>query len=140
MAHSISIRSAKPEIELRYELKGFVMGTDKLIDRELPQWTKSVRRHAHFSQSIETEELADAELDVQLGIIDAISAKPAASPVDMLLKLKLWENYVAPNGDHEQLSDEAKLILSVMSDLEAFVDTDGASMATYQSAQWARVS
>jgi len=116
------------------------MGTEKLIDRELPQWTKSVRRHAHFAQSIETEELADAELDVQLGIIDALSAKPAESPVDILLKLKLWQNYVAPDGNHERLNDEAKLSLSVITDLEPFVDTGGASMATYQGNNWAKVS
>lgn len=116
------------------------MGTDRLIDRELPQWTKSVRRHAHFAQSIETEELADAELEVQLNIIDALSDKPASSPIEMLLKLKLWESFVAPNGDHTQLAPEAQLILSVIGDLEAFVDTDGASMASYQNAPWAKVS
>ncbi|MEL7541292.1 MAG: hypothetical protein AAGJ51_10345, partial [Pseudomonadota bacterium] len=116
------------------------MGTDRLIDRELPQWTKSVRRHAHFAQSIETEELADAELEVQLNIIDALSDKGASSPLEMLLKLKLWESFVAPDGDHTQLPPETQLILSVIGDLEAFVDTDGASMASYQSAPWAKVS
>ena len=116
------------------------MGTEKLIDRELPQWTKSMRRHAHFAQSIETEELADAELDVQLGIIDALSSKPAESPLDILLKLKLWESYVAPDGNVELPNDEAKLILSVITDLEAFLDTGGASMATYQGNNWAKVS
>ena len=116
------------------------MGIDKLIERELPQWTKSVRRHVQFAQSIETEELADAELDVQLEIIEAISAKPAASPLDMLLKLKLWESYVAPDGNHSELAEETQLILSVIADLESFVDTDGASLATYQDAQWARVN
>lgn len=116
------------------------MGTEKLIDRELPQWTKSVRRHEHFAQSIETESLADAELDVQLGIIDALSAKPAASPIDMLLKLKLWESYVAPDGNVELLNEESKLIMSVITDLESFVDTGGASMATYQGNNWAKVS
>lgn len=116
------------------------MGTDKLIDRELPQWTKSIRRHAHFAQSIETEELADAELDVQLSIIDALSDKAATSPTDMLLKLKLWESYVAPNGDHSLLPPEAQLILSVINDLEAFVDTRGASMVDVQNAPWAKVS
>ncbi len=116
------------------------MGTDKLIDRELPQWTKSVRRHAHFAQSIETEELADAELDVQLSIIDALSEKAATSPLEMLLKLKLWESYVSPDGDRTNLPPETQLIFSVLSDLEAFVDTDGASMAAYQEAYWAKVS
>lgn len=116
------------------------MGTEKLIDRELPQWTKSVRRHAHFAQSIETEELADAELDVQLSIIDALSDKAATSPTDMLLKLKLWESYVAPNGDHTQLPTEAQLILSVIGDLESFIDTGGASMVDYEQANWAKVS
>ncbi|MEM9179102.1 MAG: hypothetical protein AAGA89_05295 [Pseudomonadota bacterium] len=116
------------------------MGTDRLIDRELPQWTKSVRRHAHFAQSIETEELADAELEVQLNIIDALSDKAASSPLEMLLKLKLWESFVVPDGDHTLLPPEAQLILSVIGDLEAFVDTDGASMAAYQSAPWAKVS
>jgi len=116
------------------------MGTDNLIDRELPQWTKSVRRHAHFAQSIETEELADAELDVQLSIIDALSDKAARSPSEMLLKLKLWETYVAPDGDHTNLPTEAQLIFSVISDLEAFLDTKGAAMASYPNAQWAKVS
>ena len=116
------------------------MGTDTLIERELPQWTKSIRRHEHFAQSIETEELADAELQVQLDIIKAMSDKPAGSPVEMLLKLKIWENFVAPNGETESLSDEAQLILSVIGDLEAFVDTDGGSMATYQGTRWAKVS
>lgn len=116
------------------------MGTEKLIERELPQWTKSVRRHIHYAQSIETEALADAELDVQLDIIEAISAKPATSPLEMLLKLKLWESYVAPDGNQSELTDEAQLILSVIGDLEAFVDTDGASLATYQDSQWARAN
>jgi|GEM_PF-2839874 len=116
------------------------MGINNLIDRELPQWTKSVRRHAHFSQSIETEELADAELDVQLSIIDALSDKAATSPTDMLLKLKLWESYVAPNGDHTNLPTEAQLIFSVINDLEAFVDTCGASMVEFEHAPWAKVS
>ncbi|MEL7109172.1 MAG: hypothetical protein AAGJ68_05970 [Pseudomonadota bacterium] len=116
------------------------MGTDKLIDQELPQWTKSVRRHAYFAQSIETEEMADAELDVQLNIIDALSQKPANSPLDMLLKLKLWESYVAPDGDLENLPPEAELIRSVIGDLEAFVDTAGASMASYGETKWAKVS
>ena len=116
------------------------MGTEKLIERELPQWVKSVHRHAHFAQSIETEELADAELEVQLGMIDAISAKPALGPGDMLLKLKVWENYVSPNGDVSDLPAEANLILSVIRDLEAFVDTDGGSMASYPGGYLAKVS
>ncbi|MEM7329998.1 MAG: hypothetical protein AAF437_14750 [Pseudomonadota bacterium] len=116
------------------------MGTEKLIDRELPQWTKSVRRHAHFAQSIETEELADAELEVQLSIIDALSDKAASSPLEMLLKLKLWESFVSPDGDQTHLPPEAQLILSVIEDLEAFVGSDGASMASYQNAPWAKVS
>lgn len=116
------------------------MGTEKLIERELPQWVKSVHRHAHFAQSIETEELADAELEVQLGLIDAISAKPAMGPVDMLLKLKVWENYVAPNGAQADLPAEANLILSVIRDLEAFVNTDGGSMASYPGTHLAKVS
>jgi hypothetical protein len=116
------------------------MGTDKLIEQELPQWTRSVRRHVHYAQSIETEELADAELDEQLGIIEAIAAKPASSPLDMLVKLKLWEAYVAPDGEHQELTEEARLILSVIGDLEAFIDTDGASMATYPDGQLARVN
>ena len=116
------------------------MGINNLIDRELPQWTKSVRRHAHFSQSIEPEELADAELDLQLSIIDALSDKAATSPTDMLLKLKLWESYVAPNGDHTNQPTEAQLIFSVINDLEAFVDTRGASMVEFEHAPWAKVS
>lgn len=116
------------------------MGTDKLIERELPQWVKSMRRHAHFAQSIETEELADAELEVQLGMIEAMSAKPALSPLDMLLKLKIWESFTAPDGNTALLSDEAQLILSVIRDLESFVDSDGGSMATYPSQPWAKVS
>lgn len=116
------------------------MGTEKLIERELPQWVKSVHRHAHFAQSIETEELADAELEVQLGMIDAISAKPANGPVDMLLKLKVWENYVAPDGNATELPAEAKLILSVIQDLESFVDTNGGSMASYSGGRLAKVS
>ena len=116
------------------------MGTDKLIERELPQWVKSMRRHAHFAQSIETEELADAELEVQLSMIEAMSAKPALSPLDMLLKLKVWESFAAPDGNTALLSDEAQLILSVIRDLEAFVDSDGGSMATYTGTQWAKVS
>lgn len=116
------------------------MGTEKLIERELPQWVKSIRRHAHFAQAIETEELADAELDVQLGMIDAMAAKPANGPVDILLKLKIWESYVAPNGSQDDLPEEAKLIFSVIRDLEAFVDTNGGSMATYPGAHLAKVS
>jgi len=116
------------------------MGIDKLIDQELPQWTKSVRRHAHFAQSIETEELADAELDVQLSIIDGLSDKPANSPLEMLLKLKLWEAFVVPDGDETQLPPEAQLILSVIRDLETFVESDGASMLSYGTAKWAKVS
>jgi len=116
------------------------MGIDKLIDLELPQWTKSVRRHAHFAQSIETEELADAELDVQLSIIDGLSDKAANSPLEMLLKLKLWESFVAPDGDETQLPPEAQLILSVIRDLETFVESDGASMLSYGTPKWAKVS
>lgn len=107
------------------------MGTDRLIERELPQWAKSVRRHAHYAQSLETEDLADAELDVQLEIIDAMSAKPSESPLDMLLKLKVWENFVAPDGDFGDASSEARLILSVIQDLERFADSAGGSMANY---------
>eukprot|EP00903_Cladosiphon_okamuranus_P003074 g3072.t1 len=125
---------------LTYPERGKHMGTDKLIDQELPQWTKSVRRHAYFAQSIETEEMADAELDVQLNIIDALSRKPASSPLDMLLKLKLWESYVSPDGDLENMPPESELIRSVIGDLEAFVDTAGASMASYGAAKWAKVS
>ena len=110
------------------------MGTDGLIERELPQWTKSMRRHAHFAKSIETEELADAELEVQVDIIKALSAKSADSPLDMLLKLKLWQNFIAPDGDISGMSVEAELILSVISDLESFLDSDGGSMATYAQA------
>lgn len=116
------------------------MGTDKLIERALPQWVKSMRRHAHFAQSIETEELADAELEVQLSMMEAMSAKPALSPLDMLLKLKIWESFAAPDGNTALLSDESQLILSVIRDLESFVDSDGGSMATYPSQQWAKVS
>lgn len=116
------------------------MGTDRLIDRELPQWTKSVRRHAHFAQSLETEDLADAELDVQLEIIKAMSEKPAESPLDMLLKLKIWENFVAPNGDFGDASAEARLILSVIQDLERFADSAGGSMATYDQAPLPKAS
>ncbi|MEM6652917.1 MAG: hypothetical protein AAGA72_04265 [Pseudomonadota bacterium] len=116
------------------------MGTDSLIDRQLPQWTKSVERHAQFAQSIDTEELADAELDVQLSIIGAISAKPAQSPIDMLLKLKLWESYVAPDGNLDHMPAEAKLIQSVIADLEAFVDSAGAEMATYPDAPWTKIN
>lgn len=116
------------------------MGTEKLIEQELPQWVKSMRRHAHFAQTIETEELADAELEVQLGMIDAISAKQANGPVDMLLKLKVWESYVSPDENHAELPSEAKLILSVIRDLEAFVDTNGGSMATYPGGHLAKVS
>ena len=110
------------------------MGTDGLIERELPQWVKSMRRHAHFAQSLETEELADAELDVQVDMISALSAKTAESPLDMLLKLKLWESFSAPNGNIEDLSVEAQLILSVIKDLESFIESSGGSMATYAQA------
>lgn len=110
------------------------MGSDPLIDREMPQWTKSMRRHAHFSQSIETEDLADAELDVQVDILKAMTAKTAESPLDMLLKLKLWENFVSPNGEIQEDDIESQLILSVIRDLESFLQTDGATMATYAQA------
>lgn len=110
------------------------MGTDRLIDREMPQWTKSMRRHAHFSQSIETEELADAELDIQVDILKAMSAKAAESPLDMLLKLKLWESFVSPNGEIDEADIESQLILSVIKDLESFIETGGESMATYAQA------
>lgn len=107
------------------------MGTDRLIERELPQWIKSMHRHAHFSQSLETEEMADAELDVQVEMITALSAKPAQSPTDMLLKLKLWESFTTPESEDDI---EARLILSVIRDLESFVATDGGAMATYAQA------
>lgn len=107
------------------------MGTDKLIQRELPQWIKSMHRHAHFSKSLETEELADAELDVQVEIIAALSAKPATSPTEMLLKLKLWESFTNPDAETDI---EARLILSVIKDLESFVDTDGRDIANYAQA------
>lgn len=110
------------------------MGSNSLIDREMPQWTKSMRRHAHFAQSIETEELADAELDVQVDILKALANKPAASPVDMLLKLKLWESFVSPDGEIGEDEIEAQLILSVIRDLEAFMESGGSSMATYAQA------
>lgn len=110
------------------------MGSDPLIDREMPQWTKSLRRHAHFSQSIETEELADAELDIQVDILKAMTAKAAESPVDMLLKLKLWESFVSPNGEIREDDIESQLILSVIKDLEAFMQSGGGSMATYAQA------
>ncbi len=110
------------------------MGTDRLIDREMPQWTKSLRRHAHFAQSIETEELADAELDIQVDILKAMTAKSAESPVDMLLKLKLWESFVSPNGEIDPTDIESQLILSVIKDLESFLETGGESMATYAQA------
>lgn len=116
------------------------MGAEKLIERELPQWIKSQRRHAHFAQSIETEELADAELDVQLNMIEAISAKPATSPLDMLLKLKVWESFSASDADQDMLPPEARLILSVIGDLEAFIETSGASMFDYEGVEWAKVS
>lgn len=110
------------------------MGSDSLIDRELPQWTKSKRRHAHFSQAIETEDLADAELDVQIDILKAMTAKTSESPLDMLLKLKLWESFVSPNGEIGEDEFESQLILSVIRDLEAFLQSDGATMATYAQA------
>ena len=110
------------------------MGSDPLIDREMPHWTKSMRRHAHFSQSIETEELADAELDVQVDILKAMAAKTAESPLDMLLKLKLWESFVSPNGEIGEDDIESQLILSVIRDLESFLETDGGTMATYAQA------
>jgi len=110
------------------------MGSDPLIDREMPQWTKSMRRHEHFSQSIETEDLADAELDVQVDILKAMTAKTAESPLDMLLKLKLWESFVSPNGEIREDDVESQLILSVIRDLEGFLQTDGATMATYAQA------
>ncbi len=110
------------------------MGSDPLIDREMPHWTKSMRRHAHFSQSIETEDLADAELDVQVDILKAMTAKTAESPLDMLLKLKLWESFVSPNGEIGEDDVESQLILSVIRDLESFLQTDGGTMATYAQA------
>ena len=110
------------------------MGSDPLIDREMPHWTKSKRRHAHFSQSIETEDLADAELDVQVDILKAMTAKTAESPLDMLLKLKLWESFVSPNGEIGEDDVESQLILSVIRDLESFLQTDGGTMATYAQA------
>ena len=110
------------------------MGTEGLIERELPQWVKSMRRHAHFAQSLETEDLADAELDVQVEMIEALSAKSAESPLDMLLKLKLWESFSAPNGNTDDLGVEAQLILSVVKDLESFIESSGGSMATYAQA------
>jgi hypothetical protein len=110
------------------------MGTNRLIDREMPDWTKSMRRRAHYSQSLETEELADAELDIQVDILKAMTAKAAESPLDMLLKLKLWENFVSPNGEIEESDIESQLILSVIKDLESFLNSDGASMATYAQA------
>ncbi|MCR9080563.1 MAG: hypothetical protein NXH78_15820 [Hyphomonadaceae bacterium] len=110
------------------------MGSDPLIDREMPQWTKSLRRHAHFSQSIETEEMADAELDIQVDILKAMTAKAAESPVDMLLKLKLWESFVSPNGEIREDDIESQLILSVIKDLEAFMQSGGGSMTTYAQA------
>lgn len=110
------------------------MGTEGLIEREMPQWVKSMRRHAHFAQSLETEELADAELDVQIEMITALSAKAASSPLDMLLKLKLWESFTTPDGDASGLSVESQLIFSVIKDLESFVESDGGSLATYAQA------
>ena len=110
------------------------MGSDPLIDREMPHWAKSMRRHAHFSQSIETEDLADAELDVQVDILKAMTAKTAESPLDMLLKLKLWESFVSPNGEIGDDDVESQLILSVIRDLESFLQTDGGTMATYAQA------
>ena len=110
------------------------MGSDPLIDREMPQWTKSMRRRAHFSQSIETEEMADAELDIQVDILKAVTAKAAESPADMLLKLKLWENFVSPNGEIGEDDIESQLVLSVIRDLEAFMNSSGGSMATYAQA------
>lgn len=110
------------------------MAPDSLIDRELPQWTKSMRRHAHYAQSIETEELADAELDIQVDILKAMTAKAAESPADMLLKLKLWESFVSPNGEIGEDEIESQLILSVIRDLEAFMQSGGSSMATYAQA------
>ena len=107
------------------------MGTNNLIARELPQWTKSQRRHAHFAKSLETEELADAELDIQLEIINAVSNKPASGPLDILLKLKLWQSSVFPNGDDSDGNSETQLILSAIKDLESFLASDGASMADY---------
>ena len=110
------------------------MGTNRLIDREMPDWTKSMRRRAHYSQSLETEELADAELDIQVDILKAMTAKAAESPLDMLLKLKLWENFVSPNGEIEESDIESQRILSVSKDRESFLNSDGASMATYAQA------
>jgi hypothetical protein len=110
------------------------MGSDPLIDREMPQWTKSMRRHAHFSQSIETEDLADAELDIQVDILKAVTAKTAESPLDMLLKLKLWASFVSPNGEIDENDIESQLVLSVIRDLESFLQTDGGTMATYAQA------
>ena len=110
------------------------MGTDRLIDQELPQWTKSMRRHAHYAQSLETEELADKELDVQIEILKSLTEKTAESPLDMLLKLKLWESFVSPNGEIDETDIESQLIRSVIKDLEGFLETSGASMATYAQA------
>jgi len=110
------------------------MRNDGLIEREMPQWTTSQRRHAQFSKSIETEELADAELDTQVDILKAMTAKAAESPLDMLLKLKLWESFVSPNGEIDASDIEGQLILSVIKDLESFLETGGGSMANYAQA------
>ena len=100
------------------------MSNSERIDTRASDWLQAETRRRRYAQSLETEELADLELDNQLRFIKDVASVRSGSFEDILVKLSLWKQAAFPEGTDLQENDpEHILVFSAILDLQAFVES-----------------
>ena len=100
------------------------MRNSERIDTHASDWLQAEARRRQYSQSLETEELADLELDHQLHLITEIASVRSGSFEDVLAKLSFWKQAAYPEGtDLQEHGPEHVLVFSAIRDLQALVES-----------------
>ena len=100
------------------------MSNSERIDTHASDWQQAETRRRQYAQSLETEELADLELDNQLRMINEIASVRSGSFEDVLAKLSLWKRATFPEGtDLRENGPEHVLVFSAIRDLQVLVES-----------------
>ncbi len=100
------------------------MSNSERIDTGALDWQQAETRRREYAQSLETEELADLELDKQLHLITKVASIRSGTLEDVLVKLCLWKQAAFPDGsDLQENGPEHVLVFSAIRDLQALVES-----------------
>lgn len=98
------------------------MKNSKTIDTYRSHWLKADARKRKYAQELDTEDLADSELENQLNLIKDIATVRSDSFEDVLVKLKLWKEALFPEGtDIQEINPEHVLAFSAMQDIDVLL-------------------